>query len=89
LTTYLGTVSPSNMDKVTQFVEENKKTVAVAAGVSAAGLAAAYAWRRAANYVPKAGPYPTSSLPTDAYDGGCTYTRSAMHRRCAMVLRCL
>lgn len=51
-----------------EFVEKNKKAVAIGAGVTAAGLVAAYAWRRAANYVPQQGPYPVSSLPSDAYD---------------------
>ncbi len=52
-----------------EFVEKNKKAVAIGAGVTAAGLVAAYAWRRAANYVPTTGPYPPSSLPAGAYDG--------------------
>lgn len=29
---------------------------------------AAYAWRRAANYVPKKGKYPVGTLPAGAYD---------------------
>lgn len=51
------------------FVEKNKKEVAIAAGATSAALIAAYAYRRAArNYVPKSGPYGPGSLPATAYD---------------------
>lgn len=56
------------IDEVKDFVEKNQKEVAIGAGVTTAALVAAYAWRRAANYVPKAGPYPANTLPADAYD---------------------
>mmetsp|Transcript_4947 Transcript_4947/g.10643 ORF Transcript_4947/g.10643 Transcript_4947/m.10643 type:complete len:491 (-) Transcript_4947:717-2189(-) len=52
-----------------EYVEKNKKTVAIAAGATSAALVAAYAWRRAArNYVPKSGKYPVGTLPAGAYD---------------------
>ncbi len=56
-----------------KFADENRKAVAIGAGVTAAGLAAAYAWRRAANYVPTSGPYPAATLPADAYDGASVH----------------
>lgn len=50
---------------------QDKKTLAIGAGATTAALVGAYAWRRAANYVPKSGPYPAGALPADAYDGKC------------------
>lgn len=50
------------------YVEDHKKEVAIAAGATTALLAAAYAWRRAANYVPTTGKYPIGTLPAGAYD---------------------
>lgn len=56
------------LDSATQYVQENKKTVGIAAGVTTAALLGTYAYRRAANAVPAAGPYSPSTLPLDAYD---------------------
>lgn len=56
------------VERVTEYVEENKKTVAIAAGATTAALALGYAWRKAANRVPSSGPYGPSTLPADAYD---------------------
>lgn len=56
------------IDEVKDFVEKNQKEVAIGAGVTTAALVAAYAWRRAANYVPTSGPYPPNTLPADCYD---------------------
>uniref|UniRef100_A0A7S0RJM7 FAD-binding domain-containing protein n=1 Tax=Chlamydomonas leiostraca TaxID=1034604 RepID=A0A7S0RJM7_9CHLO len=56
------------IDEVKDFVNKNQKEVAIGAGVTTVALAAAYAWRKAANYVPSSGPYPPNTLPSDAYD---------------------
>ncbi|GLC44549.1 hypothetical protein PLESTB_000060900 [Pleodorina starrii] len=56
------------LEKAEKYVQENKKTVAVAAGVSSAALLAAYAYRRAQTAVPARGPFPVGTLPADAYD---------------------
>lgn len=49
-------------------VKENKNTVLAVAGASTAAIASLYLYRRIKNAVPKAGPYPPSTLPADAYD---------------------
>lgn len=54
------------VDAAQKYYEDNKKTVMVAAGATTVALAAAYAWRRAANAVPRSGPYPVGSLPAGA-----------------------
>uniref|UniRef100_A0A7S0UUD0 FAD-binding domain-containing protein n=1 Tax=Polytomella parva TaxID=51329 RepID=A0A7S0UUD0_9CHLO len=51
-----------------KYVEENKKNVAIAAGVTSAALLATIAYRRTVNAVPTSGPYPVSTLPEGAYD---------------------
>lgn len=56
-------------EAVKDFVDKNSKECAIGAGVATTALVAAYAWRRAANYVPPSGPYTPNTLPTDAYDG--------------------
>lgn len=57
------------IDSAKEYIENNKKEVAIAAGATSVALLGAYAWRKAArNYVPKSGPYPPSSLPSDCYD---------------------
>ncbi|KXZ48066.1 hypothetical protein GPECTOR_30g161 [Gonium pectorale] len=56
------------LEKAEKYVQENKKTVAIAAGATTAALLAAYAWRRAQSAVPSSGPYPVGTLPADAYD---------------------
>ena len=62
-------VGSAAIASVQDFIKGNKKEVAVAAGVTTAVLLAGLAYRRACrNYVPKSGPYPTSTLPADAYD---------------------
>ncbi|KAL6749979.1 hypothetical protein V8C86DRAFT_2824776 [Haematococcus lacustris] len=58
----------ASAEAVSKFVEKNKEAVAIGAGVSTVALLGALAWRRAATYVPKAGPYPVGTLPADAYD---------------------
>jgi hypothetical protein len=57
-------------DGAEELYEKNPKACLGVAGAGTAALVAAYAWRRAANYVPTTGPYPPNTLPTDAYDGG-------------------
>lgn len=69
------------IDSAKDFVEKNKQAVAIGAGVTTTALVAAYAWKRAANYVPKSGPYSPNTLPADAYDGeamGVEGRRSAL-----------
>lgn len=65
-----------------RYVEENKKTVLIAAGATTVALGAAYAWRRAVNnYVPKSGPYPVSTLPS----GNQPWTTAADHALAARI----
>ncbi|EFJ46118.1 hypothetical protein VOLCADRAFT_82001 [Volvox carteri f. nagariensis] len=56
------------LEKVEKYVQENKKTVAIAAGATSVALLAAYAYRRAQTAVPARGPYTVDTLPADAYD---------------------
>eukprot|EP00983_Pelagomonas_calceolata_P113089 1159951-Pelagomonas_calceolata.AAC.8 len=53
----------------TDVYDRHPKACIGAAGATTAALVAAYAWRRAANYVPQTGPYSPDTLPADAYDG--------------------
>mmetsp|Transcript_17105 Transcript_17105/g.47439 ORF Transcript_17105/g.47439 Transcript_17105/m.47439 type:complete len:498 (+) Transcript_17105:1914-3407(+) len=52
----------------TDVYDRHPKACIGAAGATTAALVAAYAWRRAANYVPQTGPYSPDTLPADAYD---------------------
>ncbi|GLI68448.1 hypothetical protein VaNZ11_012869 [Volvox africanus] len=56
------------LETAEKYVQENKKTVAIAAGVTSAAILATYAYRRAKTSVPARGPYTVDTLPTDAYD---------------------
>ena len=60
-------------DSAKDLYDRHPKAVAGTVAASTAALAAAYAWRRAANYVPATGRFTPDTLPSDAYDGECVF----------------
>ena len=56
------------VERLADQAQEHKKAIGVAVAASVAVAAGVYLYRAAKNAVPKSGPYPVGSLPSDAYD---------------------